>query len=1552
MVVAGLAYLKIKGNAERNIAQGDALMDEGLYLKAFSAYGRAVSREKTNVDYIRKMEEALASIIPNTRSEAQERYLTFLAIQDTKTRAQPTNPELWIEMIEHLVDRAQITIEPAAWAPVSNAAKLMSESVYPDDEMYPYADFYLGFSQLSNWQILSPSEREEAIGKIGAFIEKFPKNDRANAIILEVLILQAEQFAREGKPTKAAEVFEEYDALFSKLLAEDRIGTRTASTLLARYRSDYADVATSAPEIGEDESVEFVVGKAKGVDDQFATAVVAQRLYIDGTPEDYESASELLEEYSSRNPAQINILRLRSILEVYVDPDRAIELSHELIALPRLPVGLMSAYQDDFKAAAAQNIFDTEYRNYRLEEDSELKNQWLESARATKEQIELLTKGAPSNSMLLVAEAKLNIADAEYNAAASKLEEVISRGGRIPAATYAFAAIAALERGETGHGLMRIDQALELEPNPYYMLIKGRASLRAGRRAEAIAAAEQLLDFIPDSEDGQLLLNDAMSFGNRDQGTISQIMDQSEQYFVDEQYDEALPLLISGLEQYPEELRLIRAIVQLYTSMGNLDEAKRYLQMGLELAPEDVPLKQLRAAIETDDPIKRLNIVLQDVYGDRDDKIVFEYTNYMRMASAASERLESGEPMSSEDLEQTKRIIAAADARAAAVRDQALAQFSDKIVLIEAVFIDATRKKDWPMAERMIGLAKEHHSADGTDLLFQGRLAMVRGKPDEALVHLQEARNVNDYSSVIPRLQGACHEQMGNNESALVEYAEAYRRKPTDLVNLAAYSRLLTRTGSGDKALEILRVGKDVAGSNDEIIDGWLSLEKQYGSPKIVLAEFRRMFAVKPNDKTVGSGIARLLMEIPVSREDVLDRNNKTMFSVPAWNALRAGEQMEYLQQVVDARTRECNTIYADLIAANPCDRDLVRHQCETYRIMGNSDAAIAATKALIERCGGDDVDPLIYYDLGNEYALSKKGDEALAAWEKAIEIQEPGDFRASRAVSDFFFARNQWEEAYKYHLPVIQDSMERISALRHAEICIKTRRFEEAREIISRVAGNGSDDDFIVQMLLSSMYEGMGDQYWENGQVEETNEAYVQMQAALDSAIEIAPTDEKPNLQKVRILRNMYSRTMDRVHLDQALKYAERAYGLNAGLWDCTLAKVNVLMDLGRPDSAIAELDRYIDSNPTHGPSRRKLINMYVSTDQIGSAKQLLDEIIQLMPFDAGWYRALGQLHVQTDDFQDAARCFDKAYELEPSAEILNMRIDVRLIADDPDPNGVIGILKNHSSQLQTSPFLQCALSASVYLSGNKTLGLERMGMAYENIRRYISQGGNSTLYNPWYINLRRIYPIGQTVNAESYARKMADGKLDPAELYWLGNYWKDEPDGISRAMELYRECIADCPAEDVALLSSAWIGLGNLQFNSDDCEQAITSFRTACEIDPRNAVALNNLAYLYGDCLNDSSQGLRYSQQAVEFQPNNSAFLDTLGSLLLKSGQYKESRESLLRSIRLQSTASNNLHMAQLLAEEGRDEEARSYLQRAGELSPNAREQNQINSLIESLD
>ncbi len=115
----------------------------------------------------------------------------------------------------------------------------------------------------------------------------------------------------------------------------------------------------------------------------------------------------------------------------------------------------------------------------------------------------------------------------------------------------------------------------------------------------------------------------------------------------------------------------------------------------------------------------------------------------------------------------------------------------------------------------------------------------------------------------------------------------------------------------------------------------------------------------------------------------------------------------------------------------------------------------------------------------------------------------------------------------------------------------------------------------------------------------------------------------------------------------------------------------------------------------------------------------------------------------------------------------------------------------------------------------------------------------------------------------------------------------------------------------------------------------KSIDAYRKVLGIDPENALALNNLAYLYAERGENLDEAMEYALQAVAAEPENPVFLDTLGWLYYKTGDYRKAREIIEKALSKEPGEPEIYeHLAEIYRSLGEEAKAKEYIDKAQEL------------------
>ena len=160
-------------------------------------------------------------------------------------------------------------------------------------------------------------------------------------------------------------------------------------------------------------------------------------------------------------------------------------------------------------------------------------------------------------------------------------------------------------------------------------------------------------------------------------------------------------------------------------------------------------------------------------------------------------------------------------------------------------------------------------------------------------------------------------------------------------------------------------------------------------------------------------------------------------------------------------------------------------------------------------------------------------------------------------------------------------------------------------------------------------------------------------------------------------------------------------------------------------------------------------------------------------------------------------------------------------------------------------------------------------------------------------------------------------------AQMYSRTKQWNEAEKNIDKAMALSTK------QEDKDYVSFVAGSIYERQKKYDLAEEA---FRKVLANDPKNAMALNYLGYMLADRGTRLDESLGYIRRAVALDPNNGAYLDSLGWAYYKMGNYDLAEENLRRaSERIGNDPTVHDHLGELYLRTGRLKLAAANWERA---------------------
>lgn len=119
--------------------------------------------------------------------------------------------------------------------------------------------------------------------------------------------------------------------------------------------------------------------------------------------------------------------------------------------------------------------------------------------------------------------------------------------------------------------------------------------------------------------------------------------------------------------------------------------------------------------------------------------------------------------------------------------------------------------------------------------------------------------------------------------------------------------------------------------------------------------------------------------------------------------------------------------------------------------------------------------------------------------------------------------------------------------------------------------------------------------------------------------------------------------------------------------------------------------------------------------------------------------------------------------------------------------------------------------------------------------------------------------------------------------------------------ALREFESIAAKAAASNAKLSSRFYLYYGSVCEQAGEISRAVEVFEKCLEIYPKSHQALNYLAYMWAERGEHLDKALEYVNRALELDPGNGAYLDTLGWIYYKQRRYKDALEQIQKACEL---------------------------------------------------
>jgi tetratricopeptide (TPR) repeat protein len=1249
---------------------------------------------------------------------------------------------------------------------------------------------------------------------------------------------------------------------------------------------------------------------------------------------------------------------LATNLQTSGDLDRAEALVKEVIETPALPISLESERQQIDRFTAAMVLFGIISEKREMEDNPLLKRE----AEETRDLVVSLLGGDAESPAVLQLDGHLAYADGKYSTAVGAYERALRLSATLPAEVLRKDADALERIGQQGTAVKRLEAAIDAEPRS----IGNRLLLAAlhGRMRNPQAAL-QTIESIPvqvrtENPDIARLEESLRLTLVGDRGRVEQAASGSDvvlqaiakadQLDRDGQLTEALAVLQPLLDgAYSEDVRLLIAMGQIESKLGNRASALAFVQKAAELQPDNRQIEQMVLGLSSDDPIDVLRTVVEQEYPEGEARDVAWFVGLQGLARAQDERATTIESTDAEGAATARATAQRARDEAAPLADLIESAVSRNTQAFASHFEHLLSAGRFEEAEALLPAAREGNWDDAEGNLAETGLLMARGRARreagadatdlfrQAAAAARRATDVAAWRAVTWQSLAHAQIEVGNFEEARAAFEEVIQRDPSDIKAIRQLSALNLQDG-GDKtrAVALLADASKRFPQNRPLREIWLQIEAAHGDPAVALGERHRAWKKNPNDRQAALWYAGLMAVLPVDRAYVLDDEGVPTISGRAWLAMDSRNQDRAMEQLKQRWLDRIDRIADDLSSSRDRNlREAMQH-ATVLREAGRRDEMLSVLAAYLEgQRSADNLTQQVIQVAGFMTSADRVW-EAQNLLESYRDAQNPEMLEIDSALGEMLHSIGSCNDALPY-LTAVGNATGRVAIrLRAADCLLRMQRLDEASGLITALEAE-EPDNYQIAMLTAGLHRGRGMVAEGAGNAPQAVAERAAFREALERASAIDPTRTAPFVELVESLVIEYRRTLDRRHLEEAMRYLEAASDLGQSA-QLVLQRADVQEAMGDPRQAVLDLEAYLRKQPREKMVRRRLTDAYVTAGMPGRAIDSIEQAIGAEPRDPYWHGLLGDhLRQSGDDLERATLSYINAWRLEPTRRRLTALVDATRTDQPWDYEAALEAIEANAEHIANDPRI-------VGLRARAEAGLGLAARARESLREaravYVAATASGAIpelfLENWYEDLFVLFPDGDVSEPVQLAAEIVGESPTRWDSRGLARFHALRGgDDLATAVQLQAAIVAE---EDPELLPDDLRRLGAYQLAAGQDRDAADTFKRILDSTPDDAVALNNYAYLLATLLNDPATAEPLARRAVALRPREASFIDTMAAIQTQLGNHEAALSSMMAKLSLRPNDGPLLRsIASTLSEQlDRPQEAVPYAQQALSLDP----------------
>jgi tetratricopeptide (TPR) repeat protein len=413
-----------------------------------------------------------------------------------------------------------------------------------------------------------------------------------------------------------------------------------------------------------------------------------------------------------------------------------------------------------------------------------------------------------------------------------------------------------------------------------------------------------------------------------------------------------------------------------------------------------------------------------------------------------------------------------------------------------------------------------------------------------------------------------------------------------------------------------------------------------------------------------------------------------------------------------------------------------------------------------------------------------------------------------------------------------------------------------------------------------------------------------------LKDAIKANPNNAEPYQQ----LAFIYTRYLKRT--DQAIDYANRAIALKPGDAEGYQRLVEIELAAGQERKALEALDRALKVHSSDPSFWTRLGKLYVAIlfksdsqpkpEELKKTNEVFKKAAENSGDDPGILKDVADYYAASQQLKEAIPLYLRVLELQPDDANAREKLATGFVLTNKRDKAVEmleQIIKEHPEKYQPYDLLAQVLD-------EEARSLQRANRIEEAKAKFTKVAANyeqSLLINPnhagTYVRLAELL-LGTLKDADRAVKLLGEARRRfpgaPEIVYYLAIAQREGKQS-QQAVATFEEALHEAQLEedDDFVNAKFYFNYGMAAEQAGLYDKAADLLRKSIALDPENsAEAFNYLGYMWADHNMNLDEAETMIRRALQSEPNNASYLDSLGWVEFRKGQFDRALDNLLRA------------------------------------------------------